>query len=154
MIRDITLGQYYQTESVIHRLDPRTKLLGTLVYLISLFIFTKPWVFATAAVFLLLVLVLSRVPLKFMLKGLRPIIFILLFTIIVNMFWIKGTVLVSWWKLSITVEGLKQAGSMGTRLILLILHLCEWIYSSTTIVVSLCCHWCFLILIFDKLLFI
>ena len=91
MIRDITLGQYYQTESVIHRLDPRTKLLGTLVYLISLFIFTKPWVFATAAVFLLLVLVLSRVPLKFMLKGLRPIIFILLFTIIVNMFWIKGT---------------------------------------------------------------
>lgn len=121
MIRDITLGQYYQTESVIHRLDPRTKLLGTLVYLISLFIFTKPWVFATAAVFLLFVLVLSRVPLKFMLKGLKPIIFILLFTIIVNMFWIKGTVLVSWWKLSITVEGLKQAGSMGTRLILLIL---------------------------------
>ncbi len=121
MIRDITLGQYYQTESVIHRLDPRTKLLGTMIYLVSLFIFTKPWVFALAAAFLLFVLVLSRVPVKFMLKGLKPILFILIFTLVLNMFWIKGTVLWSWWKLSITVEGLQHACSMGTRLILLIL---------------------------------
>lgn len=121
MIRDITLGQYYQTESIIHRLDPRTKLMGTLVYLVSLFIFTSPAVFGIAGSFLLLVLILSRVPFKYMLKGLKPILFILFFTLIINMLFTKGTVLVSWWKLSITVEGLKMAGTMGTRLILLIL---------------------------------
>ena len=121
MIRDITLGQYYQTESIIHRLDPRTKLMGTLVYLVSLFIFTSPAVFGIAGAFLLLVLILSRVPFKYMLKGLKPILFILFFTLIINMLFTKGTVLVSWWKISITVEGLKMAGTMGTRLILLIL---------------------------------
>ncbi|MBR6255891.1 MAG: energy-coupling factor transporter transmembrane protein EcfT [Lachnospiraceae bacterium] len=121
MIRDITLGQYYQADSVVHRLDPRTKLLGTLVYLISLFVFTKAWVFVAAATFLLICIFLSKVPFSYMLKGLKPILFILLFTLVLNMLFTKGTVLVSWWKFSITEEGLKQAGYMGTRLILLIL---------------------------------
>ena len=121
MIRDITLGQYYQKDSLIHRLDPRTKLVGTLAYLVSLFIFTRPLVFALAAVFLLLVLILSRVPFSYMLKGLKPILFILIFTLIINMLFTRGTVIFSWWKLNITIEGLKQAGSMGIRLVLLIL---------------------------------
>jgi len=121
LIRDITLGQYYQADSVIHRLDPRTKLVGTMVYLVSLFIFTGPWVFVTAASFLLLCVFLSRVPFSYMLKGLKPILFILMFTLVINMLFTKGTVLFSWWKFTITEEGLKQAGAMGFRLVLLIL---------------------------------
>lgn len=121
MIRDITLGQYYQADSVVHRLDPRTKLVGTMAYLISLFVFTKPWVFMAAASFLLICIFLSKVPFSYMLKGLKPILFILIFTLVLNMLFTKGTVLVSWWKFNITEEGLKQAAYMGTRLILLIL---------------------------------
>ncbi|MCR5250662.1 MAG: energy-coupling factor transporter transmembrane protein EcfT [Lachnospiraceae bacterium] len=121
MIRDITLGQYYPGDSVMHRLDPRTKLLGTLVYLISLFLFTNSYVFVVAALFLGTCIVLSKVPLRHMLKGLKPVIFLLLFTAAMNLFFTKGTVLVSFWKIQITREGLLQAISMGTRLILLIL---------------------------------
>ncbi len=105
----------------MHRLDPRTKLTGTMVYLVSLFVFTKPWVFVAAAFFLLLCIFLSKVPFGYMLKGLKPVLFILFFTLLINMLFTKGTVLVSWWKISITEEGLKQAGTMGFRLVLLIL---------------------------------
>ena len=121
MIRDITLGQYYATDSVIHRLDPRTKLVGTLAYLIALFIYTSPYVFALAAVFLISAILLSRVPFRYILKGLKPIWFLLLFTVIINMLFIKGTPLFSIWKITVSREGVEQALSMGVRLILLIL---------------------------------
>lgn len=121
MIRDITLGQYYAADSVIHRLDPRTKLVGTLAYLIALFIFNNPYVFALAAFFLIALILLSHVPFRFILKGLKPVLFLLLFTVIINMLFVKGTPLFSIWKITVTKEGVKQALSMGVRLVLLIL---------------------------------
>ncbi|MBR5419808.1 MAG: energy-coupling factor transporter transmembrane protein EcfT [Lachnospiraceae bacterium] len=121
MIRDITLGQYYAADSVIHRLDPRTKLVGSLAYLISLFLFNSPYVYAIAALFWILVVCLSHVPLRYMLKGLKPILFLLLFTLLINVFFTKGTPLFSIWKITVTKEGLKQALSVGVRLILLVL---------------------------------
>ena len=121
MLRDITLGQYYQTESVIHRLDPRVKLGGTLLYIISLFFFRNFWGYGVALVFLAMVVRLSHVPVKFMVKGMKSILFLLLITVVFNLFLIPGTELVSFWRLTITVEGLRTAVTMALRLTFLII---------------------------------
>ena len=78
MLKDITLGQYYQTESVIHKLDPRVKLVGTIGYIISLFLVSKIQGYFVAVAFLAMVIKLSKVPFKFMVKGMKAIIFLLL----------------------------------------------------------------------------
>lgn len=121
MLRDITLGQYYQTESVIHKLDPRVKLGGTLLYIISLFLFSNFLGYVVAALFLLLVIKLSRVPFKFMVKGMKAIMFLLLLTVVFNLFLTPGTPLISLWKLTITYEGLRTAAFMAIRLTFLII---------------------------------
>lgn len=121
MLRDITLGQYYQTESVIHRMDPRVKLGGTLLYIISLFLFQNFIGYLVAAIFLGIVIKLSKVPFKFMVKGMKTILFLLLITVVFNLFLTPGTPLVSIWKLTITVEGLRQAITMAVRLVMLII---------------------------------
>lgn len=120
MIRDITLGQYYTGKSVIHRLDPRLKIIGTFVYLIMLF-FIKDFVgYAAVAVCLAAVTAASRVPVKFIIKGMKPILFILIFTFIINIFLYDGTILWQWKFLSITDEGVHQAVFIAVRLVLLI----------------------------------
>ena len=121
MLRDITLGQYYQTESVIHKLDPRVKLGGTLLYIISLFFFKNYFGYVVAALFLGIVIKLSKVPFKFMVRGMKSILMLLMITVVFNLFLTPGTPLVSLWKLTITVEGLKLATTMAIRLVLLII---------------------------------
>jgi len=121
MLRDITLGQYYQTESVIHRLDPRVKLAGTLLYIISLFFFRNIVGYLVAALFLALVIRLSHVPFRFMVKGMKAILFLLLITVGFNLFLTPGEELVSLWKLTITKEGLKLAATMAVRLAMLVI---------------------------------
>lgn len=121
MIRDITLGQYYPGESVIHRLDPRIKIIGTLLYVVALFVVNDFIGMLGAAVALGLIIAVSRVPLKFMLKGLKPIFLIILFTFLLNLFMIPGEVLAKVWIFTITKEGLHTAFFMAARLILLIL---------------------------------
>ena len=121
MIRDITLGQYYPGNSPVHRLDPRVKILGTLLYIVTLFLVKDFLGFLLAAGFLALCIAISRVPLSFMLKGLKPIFLIILFTFLVNMFLTGGTVLFRLGPLTITREGLYQAFFMGVRLVLLII---------------------------------
>lgn len=121
MLRDITLGQYYQTESVIHKLDPRVKIGGTLLYIISLFLFENIWGFVLAALFLAMVIKLSNVPFKFMVRGMKSILFLLMITVVFNLFLTPGEVLISFWKLKITKEGLKIAVFMAIRLCFLII---------------------------------
>ncbi len=121
MIRDITIGQYYQTESVIHRLDPRVKLLGTLLFIIALFNYKNPIGYALGIVFLFMVISLSRVPVKFITKGLKGIVIIMLMTVLINLFLTPGTTAVALGKLTITYEGIATALSMMLRLILLIM---------------------------------
>lgn len=121
MLRDITLGQYYQTESVIHRLDPRVKLVGTICYIISLFLVNNIWGYVVAALFLAAMIKLSNVPFKFMVKGMKAIVFLLLITVVFNMFLTPGEPLVTFWKLTITKEGLKLAAMMAIRLSFLII---------------------------------
>ena len=121
MLRDITLGQYYQTESVIHRLDPRVKLVGTILYIISLFIFNHVYVYVAAALFLAVLIRLSGVPFRYMIKGMKAIVFLLLLTVTFNLFLTPGEVLVQFWKLTITKEGLRIAVLMAVRLTFLII---------------------------------
>lgn len=121
MLRDITLGQYYQTDSVIHRLDPRVKLSATIIYIISLFVVRNLWGYLLAAVFLAVMIKLSNVPVKFMLKGMRAIMFLLLLTVVFNIFLTPGEPLISIWKLTITKEGLELAAMMAVRLSFLII---------------------------------
>ncbi|MCI9135670.1 MAG: energy-coupling factor transporter transmembrane protein EcfT [Lachnospiraceae bacterium] len=122
MIKDITLGQYYPADSVLHKLDPRVKLVATLVFIASLFL-VKSWVgYGAATLFLVLVIRLSRVPFSFMVRGLRAIIMLLMITVIFNLFLTPGErVLVRFWKLTITDEGLRTAMFMAVRLIYLII---------------------------------
>lgn len=121
MLRDITLGQYYQTESVIHRLDPRVKLAGTLLFIVSLFFFQNFIGYLAAVAFLAVVIKLSHVPFKFMVKGMKSILFLLLITVVFNLFLTPGEILISIWKLTITREGLETAITMAVRLTLLII---------------------------------
>lgn len=121
MIKDITIGQYYQTQSGIHSLDPRTKLVGTLIFIISLFVFNNVSTFALATMFLVAVIKMSKVPVKFIFKGLRGILFLMLFTVVFNLFLTRGTVLFTIWKLTITREGVETAVKMMVRLSYLII---------------------------------
>ena len=121
MLRDITLGQYYQTDSVIHRLDPRVKLAATMAYILSLFLFDGIAGYIVAALFLVLVIKLSCVPFKFMVKGMKAIVFLLMITVAFNMFLTPGETLVTIWKLKITKEGVKVALTMAIRLVFLVI---------------------------------
>lgn len=121
MIRDITIGQYYQEESPIHRLDARVKLVGTLVYVISLFCFGSFAGYIPAIAFFVLSAVLSKVPFSFMVRGLRPIVFMLVFTALLNLFWTPGETFLEIGVITLTWEGLKKAVFISLRLILLIL---------------------------------
>lgn len=121
MIRDITLGQYYQADSVIHRLDPRVKLIATLVYIISLFVVKNYIGYAVCFIFLATVIALSKVPVKFMVRGMKAILFLLIITVIFNLFLTPGETLLSFWIFTITKEGVKQAFTMAVRLSMLII---------------------------------
>ena len=121
MIRDITLGQFYPGDSVIHRLDARVKIIATLLFIVELFIVDNFIGFVLAAAALGAVILLSKVPFSYIVRGLKPIIMILCFTFALNMFMIDGTVLVRLGFLKITEEGLRMAVFMAVRLILLLL---------------------------------
>lgn len=120
MIRDITLGQYYQTDSVIHRLDPRTKLIGTLLFLVSLFIQKNIVMYVLAALFLGIVIKISHVPFKFVVRGIKAIVMLLIITAIFNVFLTPGDVLFSYWKIKVTRQGVENAVFIVIRLLMLI----------------------------------
>jgi len=122
MIRDITIGQYYPTDSLLHRLDPRVKLMGTLVFIVSLFIADSWLAYALAAAYLALMIGLSKVPVSFMLRGLKAVMILLLISVGFNVFLTDGEhVLLEFWIIRITWEGVRQAFFMGIRLVFLIM---------------------------------
>ena len=122
MIRNITIGQYYPSNSKLHRLDPRVKIMCTLIYLISLFLFQNIGGYIIATLFLATVIRISKVPFKFIVKGLKAVVMLLMITVLFNLFLTKtGTVIFSIWVLKVTDEGLRIAVFMAIRLIYLIL---------------------------------
>lgn len=120
MIRDITIGQYYPTNSVVHQLDPRTKITVTFLFIVSLFINQSPVAYGLAFLSLSAVISVTRIPVKFMLKGLKSIFVIILLTVGLNLFLTPGEVVVSLGSASITIEGIWTAFFMGSRLVMLI----------------------------------
>ncbi len=120
MLSDITIGQFFPGNSFLHRLDPRVKLILTFGYIVLIFI-PHNWLGLLAAFLLLgLCIALSALPLKLILKGLKPIIPLLIFTSIINLFYVEGTVLVSFWILKITKEGILTALFISARILCLI----------------------------------
>ncbi|MBO5892082.1 MAG: energy-coupling factor transporter transmembrane protein EcfT [Oscillospiraceae bacterium] len=121
MLKDITLGQFFPGKSIIHRLDPRTKLVLLVVYIVALFMAVSWISYGVMFVFLTVSITLSRVRLKAFIKGLKPLVFILFFTAILNIFFTTGgTVLVSFWKITITSDGLIRAFFMLIRILMLV----------------------------------
>lgn len=122
MIRDITIGQYYPAESPLHRMDARVKIIIALLYIISLFVIESFVGYAVVIVSLAAVIKLSKVPLKFMVKGLKPLILIIIFTAVINLLTTKGeTPLCKIWLFTVTLEGVFFAIKMCLRIILLII---------------------------------
>ena len=121
MLRDITLGQYYPSESKVHHMDPRLKIILTLVYIVSLFFIKDYWGYVYCAVILGLVIHISHVPAKFVFKGIKALIVILIFTAVLNIFsYPDGTALAHVGIFTITIEGIQIAIKMCIRLILLV----------------------------------
>ena len=121
MLKDITLGQYFPGNSVIHRLDPRTKLIALIVYIVALFSAGNLASYGLVFAFLAVAIALSRIPVKAIVRGLKPLVFILIFTGILNLFFTAGeTVLLSFWRISITLEGVTRAIFMMLRILMLI----------------------------------
>ena len=121
MLKDITLGQYFPGNSVIHRLDPRTKLVGLIVYIIALFTAVSWMSYGIMLAFLVAVVAMSAIPVKALFKGMKPLLFILIFTGLLNLLFTGGeTVLISFWKITITLEGVIRAFFMVIRVLMLI----------------------------------
>ena len=121
MLKDITMGQYFPGNSPLHRLDPRTKILFLIVYIVALFAAGNWASYAAVFAFLVLVIALSRIPLKSVLSGMKPLIVILIFTGILNIFFTTGEeVLLSFWKITIYWEGIIRAVFMTLRIMMLI----------------------------------
>ncbi len=137
MLKDITLGQYFPGKSPIHLLDPRTKLLFLIIYFIALFT-ADGWIsYGIVLVFLSTVIYMTTIPLKTIVKGLKPLIFILVFTGILNLFMTPGeNVLVSFWGLNITTEGLVQAIFMVSRILMLIVGTFLLTYTTSPIALT------------------
>ena len=121
MFKEITIGQYYQTESPIHRLDPRVKLIATFAYIISLFVVHSWTGYLIAAVAVAIVIIASHVPFGYIMRGMKAVLMILMITVIFNLFLTEGRPLIHFWKLTITYEGVDFASKMAVRLIFLII---------------------------------
>lgn len=121
MIRDITLGQYYPAGSILHKLDPRVKLVGTMIFLIAVFSYRGIPGLVCITVCLAALIKLSKVPFSYMVKGLRAIVVLLALTCVFNLFLTPGEVVFSFWKITITKEGINLSFRMVLRLIYLIL---------------------------------
>ena len=122
MISDITLGQFFPGRSVIHRLDPRTKIILATLFIVSVFVANNPVSFLFLTVFTVIMILLSKISLKVIIKGVKPIIFIVIFTALINIFLTKGegAPIFSFWVIEIYTEGIARALMMAFRVILLI----------------------------------
>ncbi len=129
-LRDITLGQYFPGSSPIHRLDPRAKLVALICYIVALFLGEGLMTYGVLLLTLAAVVVSSTVSLKALLRGMKPVVFILVFTAVLNIFYTPGEPLVSFWIFTITREGVVHAVFMVVRILMLIS--CTFLLTYTT----------------------
>ena len=136
MLKDITLGQYFPGDTVVHRLDPRTKLITTVLYIVALFCAEGVVGYGVVALSLLLAVKLSRVRFKALVRGLKPVLFIIVFTAVLNLFFTPGTPVFEWGILSVTREGVVMALSMMARITLLIMGTFLLTYTTSPIALT------------------
>ncbi|WP_101773972.1 energy-coupling factor transporter transmembrane component T family protein [Peptostreptococcus faecalis] len=121
MLKDITLGQYYPVKSIVHSLDARTKLFATVIFMASIFVINQFWAYAVAFAFMFLISKVSNIPASYLVKGVKPLRWIILFTFIINIFFVQGgEILLQFGILKISELGLRTAFFMAIRLILLV----------------------------------
>ncbi len=137
MLKDITLGQYFPGNTLIHRLDPRTKLCAVIVYIVALFLAKWYLSYALMLGFLALCIFLSKIGLKTMLRGLKPLIIVICVTAVLNVFYTDGDrVLVDFWIFTITLEGLERAFFMVIRIIMLVMGTFLLTYTTSPIALT------------------
>ena len=120
MLREITIGQFYPSGSFLHRLDARVKIIGVLLFIICLFVFNDLTGYLFATLFLVSMIAVSKVPVTYIFKGLKPLLFLLMITVIFNLFLTPGRYVLEWWIFKISIEGIQTALAMALRLIYLI----------------------------------
>ena len=133
MLKDITLGQFFPGNSAVHRLDPRVKIVLTVAFIVLLFLAQGPVSYALIIAFLAVVIGISRISPKMVLRGLKPILFIVIFTAVLNLFYTPGTYIFQWHFLHISMEGIKLAIFMVLRLMLLIIATSMLTYTTSPI---------------------
>lgn len=121
MIKNITIGQFFPGETVVHKLDPRMKIIITFMFIIALFFINSFYPYIFVLFFITATIKMSKVPIKYIIKGLKPIMFIIIITFLINVFMTKGEVILPLGPLEITKEGLLQASFMALRLIFLVM---------------------------------
>lgn len=136
MLKDITIGQYFPGGSAVHRMDPRMKLILTVGYVVMLFVAQNAWGLLVAAVFLFFIYPISKIPARMIIKSIKPIIPVVLFTAVLNMFFVDGDVLVQFWIFRITERGVLLAVLMMVRIICLIAGTSLLTYTTSPIMLT------------------
>ncbi len=136
MLKDITLGQYFPGQTIVHKFDPRLKILITLLYIITLFVADGIVSYTVVAIFLFFVIFLSHISVKLILRGLKPVVFIIVFTAILNMFYTPGQEIASFLIFTITREGIISAIFMIFRIIFLIMGTSLLTYTTSPIMLT------------------
>ena len=136
MIKDITLGQFFPGNSVIHKLDPRMKLILVVFYIVILFVMKSALSYLLATVFTLVLMILSKISFKTYFKGLKPLLIIVIITGIINLFYGKGDPLVQFWVFKITAGGILNASKMILRIALLVISTAMLTYTTSPVLLT------------------
>jgi len=136
MIKDITLGQYLPGNSIIHKLDPRTKLILTLLFMIVLFIITNIYALLVGLFFVIICFKIANISYKYAFKGIKPVLYIIIFTVILNIFFTSGEVIFNYRFITITKEGLNSAFTVALRVLSLITSASIMTYTTTPIMLT------------------
>ena len=137
MLRDITIGQHFPGNSILHRCDPRLKLVGTLAYIVVLFVAANPVGIALSIALLAFLYSVAKIPFKMILKSLKPIVPVIIFTAVLNLFFLTGeTPLFHWWIFTIYPEGVRYAILMAVRVMALIAGTSLLTYTTSPIVLT------------------
>lgn len=136
MIKDITLGQFFPGNSVIHKLDPRMKLILVVFYIVILFVMKSALSYLLATVFTLVLMILSKISFRTYFKGLKPLLIIIIITGIINLFYGKGDPLVQFWVFKITADGILNASKMILRIALLVISTAMLTYTTSPVLLT------------------
>lgn len=142
MLKDITIGQYYPTGSIIHRLDPRTKILFTTAFIVMLFLVNNVWGYLISFALIATITILSKIPIGYIIRGIKGLVLIILLTVVLNLFMTPGQTIASIGPLTITMEGLKVATFMALRLILLVVGTSVMTLTTSPIDLTDGMEWC------------